>query len=181
MANPSHSEVVEALAPSSGMAFGLTGAWAQLAQKIAALNLDTARAAIAESTELFLEAATQPFTFGMFRPELSDVIAQHITAYTQGLNEILHGAHNDIASEVQRQFATMTGQDPFQWCLMGRDFLPDYGGTLPHMRMAMAGWVSTCLPGAKPLPVETVEPGPGQRKPALLRAPANAEPGKATE
>lgn len=179
MATPSHSEVIEVPAPYPGMAFGLVGAWAQVAQKIGALNLETARAAVAESSEYFREAVTQPLGFALFRPELADVITEHFAAYANSLQEILFGANGEFTGELQRQLAAMTGQDPFQWCLMGRDFLPDYGSTLPNMSVAMTGWVAACLPGAKPLPVATAEPA--QRKTPLLAAPADAKPGAAAE
>ncbi|EHP44754.1 hypothetical protein OR16_02045 [Cupriavidus basilensis OR16] len=153
-------------------------------RKIGALNLQTARTLIAESTDYLREAAAQPFSFTTFRPELADVMAQHIAAYTHSLIEIVFGANADFSADVQRHFDAIGGQDPFQWCLMGRDFLPEYGNGLPTMGAAMTGWVAACLPGSKLPPEATAEAAP--RKTALLTAPADVvepavEPAKPAE
>lgn len=171
MATLSHAEHVEAPSPYPVIDFGLASPWAQVAQKIGALNLQTAKTLIAEGTDYLREAAAQPFSFTTFRPELADVMAQHIAAYTHSLIEIVFGANADFSDNVQRHFATIGGQDPFQWCLMGRDFLPEYGNGLPNMGAAMTGWVAAYLPGGKLLPEATVETAP--RKTALLAAPAD--------
>ncbi len=111
-------------------------------------------------------------------------MAQHIAAYTHSLIEIVFGANADFSDNVQRHFAAIGGQDPFQWCLMGRDFLPEYSNGLPTMGAAITGWVAAYLPGGKPLPEATVEAAP--RKTALLVAPADVvepvvEPDKPAE
>ncbi|WP_020204844.1 MULTISPECIES: hypothetical protein [Cupriavidus] len=150
MAQPSRSAAVEAELSYRGPLLGLSDMWAQAAEKIGALNAQTAAALFAEGAEYAAETAARPFSFGMFRPEMTDVIGQRIAAYVTSLNEILHAAHQQWAQGVQQQFAFMTGGDPFQFCVMGRDFLPE-GTSLPAVGEAMTQWVTACLPGAAPL------------------------------
>ncbi|WP_420995321.1 hypothetical protein ACKI2N_028235 [Cupriavidus sp. 30B13] len=150
MAQSSGPATIEAGLSYRGPFLGLADAWAQAAEKIGALNTQTMTAMFAEGAEYATEAAAQPFPFGMFRPELADVLGQRFAAYVTSLNEIVNAAHLQWAQGLQQQFALMTGGDPFQFCLMGRDFLPE-GSTLPAMGDAMTQWVTACLPGAKPL------------------------------
>ncbi|MDF3832572.1 phasin family protein [Cupriavidus basilensis] len=177
MASPSHAGYAEACQAQLSMALGLASTWAQVAEKIGALNLQAAKTFIAESADYFREASLEPISLALYRPELADVLAQRIASYSNSLNDILFGASGELSSEVQRQLAGMTGQDPFQWCLMGRDFLPDYGTTLPAMSVAVSGWVSAYLPAVKPLPAE---PADVVQAP-LLPAPADSTQKTATE
>ncbi|WP_454726100.1 MULTISPECIES: hypothetical protein [Cupriavidus] len=150
MAQPSRSAAVEAELSYRGPFLGFSDAWAQAAEKIVSLNTQTMTALCAEAAEYAAETAARPFSFGMFRPEMSDVLGQRVAAYLASLNDILHAAHQQWAQGLQQQFALMTGGDPFQFCLMGRDFLPE-GSSLPAVGEAMTQWVTACLPGAAPL------------------------------
>src|SRR5438445_1482921 len=107
MATPTHAEHVEAPLPYPVIDFGLASPWAQVAQKIGALNLQTAQTLVAECTDYLREAAAQPFSFTTFRPEMADVMAQHFAAYTHSLIEIVFGANTDFSADVQRHFAAV--------------------------------------------------------------------------
>ncbi|MGT2490774.1 hypothetical protein ACU4GD_10355 [Cupriavidus basilensis] len=144
------------------------------------LNLETAKAAVAESSEYFREAVTQPLGFALFRPELADVITEHFAAYANSLQEILFGANGEFTGELQRQLAAMTGQDPFQWCLMGRDFLPDHGSTLPNMSVADDG-VGRGLPARRQAAACSNGRSRAAQNAAAGAAPADAKPGAAAE
>ncbi|MGO4326624.1 phasin family protein [Cupriavidus sp. 2TAF22] len=167
MAQPPRSTSVEAHLAFPDPFFGLADTWTQAAEKIGALNAQTAQALFAEGAEYAAEAAAQPFTFGTFRPEMADVMGQRMAAYLNSLNEIINAAQLQWTQGLHQQFAAISGSDPFQWCLMGRDFLPDQGNVLPAMGDAMTKWVTAYLPGAAPL-----LPAPGSNGSGATQASA---------
>ncbi|KJK21503.1 phasin family protein [Cupriavidus sp. 2MCAB6] len=128
----------------------LVGPLARGAEKITELNMQAAKASLADGAEYVREASQQSVGgVSGFKPELTNAFGQKLSAYAGHMNEIITATGTEFAQVAQRQMSAYVAQTQEALASLGQNFMSNTNGSFPGA--GAQGWVAAYETALKPM------------------------------